>query len=121
MKPVFIINGFDYTPYIEKLQPASTKVYKTGSGRSVVDGRMWLYKLASKDKWTVVCLTLGELLMVRLKNALAPDFAAITLLDPGSNRYVTKQYYTSTLNEGIQRYNGTQTIYEGVTFDITEQ
>ena len=34
---------------------------------------------------------------------------------------VASPYYTSTINEGVQRYIGGETVYDGVTFNITER
>ncbi len=127
MQPVFIIvtqNGnHDYTRYLaeEGLKPSRNDLDADGSGRNLLDGLMYRSRIASKDKWTVTFLRLDEGIMAQLMVDMDADFVDIIMLDAKSQRHVQRSYYTSTINEGVQRYIGGRTVYDGVTFNITER
>lgn len=123
MKPVFIINGHDYTKYLaeEGLKPSKNDLDADGSGRNLLDGLMYRSRIARKAKWTVSFLWLDEDVMTQLEADMDADYVNITMLDAKVNRYVERSYYSSTINEGIQRYIGGRTVYDGVTFNITER
>ena len=76
-----------------------------------------------KDKWTVKFNRLPELIVKSIAADINPEYVEITMLDPKTNRHITKTYYTSTLTYGVQRYDRSQnlTYYEGCTFNITER
>jgi hypothetical protein len=122
-KPIFKIGAHDYTKYIsdEGLQPSRNDLDADGSGRNLLDGLMYRTRIATKQKWTVSFLRLDETVMSRLVADLDADFVAITMLDSKLNRPVTRTYYCSTINEGVQRYIGGRTVYDGVTFNLIER
>lgn len=122
-KPIFKIGEHDYTEYIsdEGLQPSRNDLDADGSGRNLLDGLMYRTRIATKKKWTVSFLRLDETVMSRLVADLDADFVAITMLDSKLNRPVTMTYYCSTINEGVQRYIGGRTVYDGVTFNLIER
>ena len=121
MQPVFLLNGHDYTEYIEELKPSLNDLDADGSGRNLLDGKMYRKRIATKNKWTVSFLRLDEILMKQLLTDMDSQYVNVTMLDAKANRHVQRTYYTSTINQGVQRYIGGQTVYDGVTFDITER
>lgn len=124
MKPIFLINGHDYTRYLtdEGLKPSDNDLDADGSGRNLLDSLMYRSRIATKDKWTVSFLRLDEAVMLQLMADMKKtQYVKITLLDPDENRYIERTYYTATINKGVQRYIGGRTVYDGVTFNITER
>lgn len=123
MQPVFTINGHDYTRYLadEGLRPSRNDLDRDGSGRNLLDGLMYRSRIATKAKYTVTFNRLSESIMAQLETDMDAEYVSITLLDAKSNRHVTRSYYCSTINEGVQRYVGGQTVYDGVTFNIIER
>lgn len=121
--PVFIINGHDYTEYIgaEGIKPSRNDLDKDGSGRNILDGLMYRTRIATKLKYNVSFLRLPASVLQQLESDMDNEFINVTLLEAKSNRHVTRTYYTSTINEGIQRAVGGETYYDGVAFDITER
>ena len=123
MKPQFKIGGHDYTAFVEELSPVRNDLDADGSGRNLLDGLMYRARVAQKDKWTVKFLRLHELIMKSIAEDIDPEYVQITLLDPKSNRLLTKTYYVSTLTCGTQHYDestGT-TYYDGCTFNMIER
>lgn len=123
MDPIFKINGHDYTRYIaaDGLKPAINDVDADGSGRNYLDALMYRRRVARKDKWTVTFLRLSAETMKQLETDMDADYLAITLLDPKTDTQMERIYYSSALNRGIQRKVGGKTVYDGVTFNITER
>lgn len=125
MKPIFKINNIDFTEHIAEdgMKPSINDLDADGSGRNLLNGLMHRRRIASKDKRTVEFMDLDEKVMQNLMNALYEkgDYVDITMLDPKLNRHVTRSYYFSTINQGVQKYRGGHTIYTGVTFNITER
>ena len=123
IKPQFKIGNHDYTEFVETLSPVRNDLDADGSGRNLLDGLMYRARIAQKDKWSVKFLKLPELIMRSIAEDVNPEYVKITMLDPKSNRILTKTYYTSTLTYGVQRYDKTSdtTYYEGCTFDLTER
>ena len=121
MAPVFIVNGHDYTEYIQEIKPSRNDLDADGSGRNLLNGLMYRKRITSKAKLSVTFLRMDETLMQQLENDMYPEYVSVTTLDPRQNRRVTRTYYTSTINNGVQRYIGGKTVYDGISFDITER
>lgn len=125
MKPIFKIGENDYTAFLAEdgLAPVRNDLDADGSGRNLLDGLMYRARIAQKDKWTVKFNRLPELIVKAIAADINPEYVEITMLDPKTNRHITKTYYTSTLTYGVQRYDRSQnlTYYEGCTFNITER
>lgn len=125
MKPIFKIGNNDYTAFLAEdgLAPVRNDLDADGSGRNLLDGLMYRARIAQKDKWTVKFNRLPELIVKSIAADINPEYVEITMLDPKTNRHITKTYYTSTLTYGVQRYDRSQnlTYYEGCTFNITER
>lgn len=125
MKPIFKIGEHDYTAFLAEdgLAPVRNDLDADGSGRNLLDGLMYRARIAQKDKWTVKFNRLPELIIKSIAADINPEYVEITMLDPKTNRHITKTYYTSTLTYGVQRYDRSQnlTYYEGCTFNITER
>lgn len=125
MKPTFQINGHDYTEYLswEGLKSTRNDLDKDGSGRNLLDGLMYRFRVATKLQWIVSFNRLSEDIMKQLETDMyaTDNYVKITTLDAKTNRYVERTYYCSAINEGIQRYVNGQTVYDEVTFNITER
>lgn len=122
-KPIFKVNGHDYTYWLadEGLKPSRNDLDADGSGRNLLDGLMYRSRIASKKKWTVTFNRMDEIIAAQLLTDMYPEFVRITTLDAKENRAIEREYYCSTVNEGIQRYRGGRTVYDGITFNITER
>lgn len=124
MQPIFKIGSSDFTTFVAEdgLKPVRNDLDADGSGRNLLDGRMVRNRIAQKDKWNVSFIRLPEQIMKSIAVAINPASVRITMLDPKTNRYLEKEYYTSTLNYGVQRYDKCQgiTYYDGCNFDIIE-
>ena len=123
MKPKFQIGSHDYTEYIaeEGLKPSTNDLDADGSGRNLLDGLMYRSRVATKKKWTVSFLRLSSAIMAQLMSDMNADYVNITILNAATNSYTTDTYYCSTINQGVQRFIGGDTVYDGVTFSITER
>lgn len=122
-KPIFKIGEHDYTKYIadEGLKPSRNDLDADGSGRDLLNGLMHRRRIATKLKWTVSFLRLDEDTMSQLSADMDADFVSITMLEAKANRQITRTYYCSTINEGVQRFIGGKTVYDGVTFNLIER
>lgn len=123
MKPIFKTNGHDYTQWLsdEGLKPSRNDLDADGSGRNLLDGLMYRSRISSKKKWTVTFNRMDEIIAAQLLSDMYPQYVRITTLDAMENRYIEREYYCSTVNEGTQRYRGGRTVYDGITFNITER
>lgn len=123
MKPTFRVGGHDYTQWLsdEGLKPSRNDLDADGSGRNLLDGLMYRSRIASKKKWTVTFLRMDETIAAQLLTDMYPEYVSITTLDAMENRYIEREYYCATVNEGTQRYRGGRTVYDGITFNITER
>lgn len=125
MQPIFKIGNHDYTEYVAEdgLSPVRNDLDADGSGRNIMDGTMYRTRICSKDKWTISMLRLPEVIAQRLAKDLDATYVSVTMLDPKTNRHLTKTYYCSSVTYGIQRYNRSDglTYYDGLTFNITER
>lgn len=123
MKPIFKTNGHDYTQWLsdEGLKPSRNDLDADGSGRNLLDGLMYRSRISSKKKWTVTFNRMDEIIAAQLLSDMYPQYVRIITLDAMENRYIEREYYCSTVNEGTQRYRGGRTVYDGITFNITER
>lgn len=121
--PCFIINAHDYAKYIKELKPSRNDLDADGSGRNVLDGDMYRSRIATKLKWEVSMVRLDEATMLQLETDLyrEGDYVTVTLLEARTNTRIARSYYHSTINEGVQRYAGGKTVYDGVAFNITQR
>lgn len=123
MKPIFKVSGHDYTAWLsdEGLKPSRNDIDADGSGRNLLDGLMYRDRIASKKKWTVTFNRVNEIVAAQLLTDMYPEYVHVTTLDAKENRYIEREYYCSTVSEGIQRYRDGLTVYDGITFNITER
>lgn len=121
--PIFKINGHDYTKYIaaDGLKPSRNDLDKDGSGRNILTGLMYRTRIDTKLKYNVSFLRLPAAVLSQLEADMSGVYVNVTMLEAKSNTQKTKTYYTSTINEGVQRYIGGDTVYDGVAFDLTER
>ena len=122
-QPIFKINNRDYAQYLaaDGLKPSSNDLDADGSGRNILNGLMYRKRIATKLKWSVTFLRLDADVLARLRADMSTEYVRVTLLEPKTNRYVEREYYTSTINDGVQRMIGGHVVYDGVSFDITER
>ena len=121
--PCCIINTHDWAPHIKEIKPVRNDLDEDGSGRNVLDGEMYRNRIATKLKWEVSMLRLTDTQIMQLEEDLYREgnYVTITLLEARTNTRVARSYYHSTINEGIQRYIGGRTVYDGVAFNITQR
>lgn len=123
MKPIFKIGSHDYTAYVQDLSPVENDIDASGSGRNLLDGKMYRTRIATKYKISIKFLKIPEAIMKTLAEDLDADFVQITWLRPKTNVITTEEFYNATLTCGVQRYNRNNGIcyYEGATIDITQR
>lgn len=125
MKPIFKIGDHDYTKWVADggLAPTDNDLDDSKSGRSTLDAQMVRNKIGAKNKWSVTMMDLPAPVAAQLSKDLKQTFFEATLLDPDSNRYLTKTYYCASRPFGVQKYDRStgETIYVGMAFNITEQ
>lgn len=125
MRPIFKIGDHDYSDWVAEggLSPTSNDLDSSKSGRNTLDGLMVRNRIADKDKWSVTMLDVPEEVVAQLAKDLKQSFFKVTMLDPLTNRYVTKTYYCANRPFGAQKYNKStgKTYYVGMAFNITEQ
>ena len=125
VKPIFSIGNHDYTRWLAEdgLAPIRNDLDADGAGRILLDGLMYRARIAQKEKWTVKFNRLPEAIMQSLAADMDGEYVEIAMLNPKTNRVVSKSYYTATLNYGLQRYDkgDNRTYYIGCTFEITER
>lgn len=122
-RPKFEVNGHDYAKYIaaDGLSLSFNDLDADGSGRNILTGLMYRKKIATKQKWTVAFNRLTEAEAAQIISDMNHEYVDVTLLDAKTQSYVTRTYYTSTINAGVQRQIGGKTYYYGMSFDITER
>lgn len=122
-KPVLIINGHDYAPYIEELTPSRNDLDADGSGRDVQTGLMYRTRIGTKLKVEVKMLRLSEAIHKQLLADINPVFYQATVIDPTTGAAATKTFYTSTVPFGAQRYDRSTgaPCYDGMSFSMTER
>ena len=121
-KPTLTINGHDYAAYTASLELSRNDLDADGSGRDVQTGQMVRTRIATKLKADVKMHRLQQPLMIQLMADLAAATYTARLVDPATGAAVNKTFYTSTVNQGAQRYNRETgaPFYDGVSFSMTE-
>ena len=122
-KPTLTINSHDYAKYVEELSPSRNDLDADGSGRDVQTGEMFRTRIATKQKWDVKMLRLGEDIHKQLLADISGVYYSATILDPTTGATASKTFYTSTVAFGAQRYDkeSVKPYYDGVTFSMTER
>lgn len=123
MRPVLIINGVDYAGYLKELKPVKNDLDADGSGRDIQTGTMYRTKITDKFTWEVSMNRIPDTVAAALFRALNSEYYDATTLHPGTNARVTKEYYTSSIPFGVQKYvkSTDTTVYDGVTFQMIER
>lgn len=121
--PTLIINGHDYTEYVEEITPSRNALDADGSGRDVQNGLMYRTIIAQKQKWDVKMLRLPQPVHIQLLRDLLPPFYTATMLNPETGEIEVKTFYTSTVPFGAQRYDRETGMpyYSGMSFSMTER
>ena len=122
-RPVLIINGHDYAPYIEELIPSRNDLDADGSGRDVQTGLMYRTRIAVKQKWEVKLLRLPEAVHRQLLADIAGTYYEATVLDPSTGQASARTFYTSSAPFGAQRFdrNTGAPVYDGMSFNMVER
>lgn len=121
MKPILKISGHTYTDWVEEMEFSDNDLDADGAGRNLLDGLMHRKYITTKEKITVKFLRLPSSVMSALLEDMRHEYVSVTVLDAKTNRHITRQYTCSTINKGIQRCIGGDTVYDGVTFNLTER
>lgn len=123
MKPILKIGSHDYTAYVQDLTPVDNDVDANGSGRNLLNAKMYRTRIATKYKISVKFLKMPEAIMKSLSEDLDTDYIQITWLKPKTNTIATEEFYNASLNCGVQRYDRSRGIcyYEGASVDVTER
>ena len=123
MKPVLIINGHDYAAYLQELGMSRNDLDAEGSGRDVQTGLMYRTRIATKLKADVKLFDIPESVHRQLLADISPVFYSATVLDPNTGAQATKNFYTSTVPFGAQRYDRESGAprYSGMSFSMTER
>ena len=123
MQPQLKIGSHDYTAYVESISPVDNDIDATGSGRNLLDAKMYRTRIAAKYKISVKFLRISETIMKSISEDLDTDFVEITWLRPKTNTIATEEFYNATLTCGVQRYDRSKGIcyYEGASVDLTER
>lgn len=122
-KPVLTINEHDYAQYVEELTPSRNDLDADGSGRDVQTGLMYRTRIATKQKWDVKMLPLGETIHNQLLSDISGVYFNAVVLDPTTGATASKTFYTSSVPFGAQRYDkeSKKPYYDGMTFSMTER
>lgn len=123
MTPKFQINNTDYAPYIQQLDIQINDLDADGSGRNILDGKMYRSRIASKFKLSVKMLPVSEQMIYEVSTAVSGTYTEVTFLNPKNNTEETKEFYCSSFNFGNQYYSPSEELsyYDGASFDLTER
>ena len=123
MRPILKIDNFDITKYVGELKPVKNDLDADGSGRDIQTGRMYRTKITNKLTWEVNLIRIPESVALTLFSKLNSDYYNATPLNPGTNTQQTKEYYTSSITFGAQKYikSKNHTVYDGVSFSMIER
>lgn len=124
MQPKLVINGHDYTDYVGELSITPNALDADGSGRDVQSGTMYRTMIGVKLKGEVSMLRMPEVMAKTLYQDLMPTaFYNAQILNPATQTLITKQFYTSSIAFGTQRYYPSEgmTYYDGISFSMTER
>lgn len=103
------------------LKPTRNDLDKDGSGRNILDGLMYRTIVATKLTYEVSLLRITADILAQLESDLDGEYVQATLLEAKTNRQVTRTYYNSKVNEGVQRSINGVTYYDGVAFNLIER
>ena len=123
MRPVLIIGDIDFTSFVSDMKPVKNDLDADGSGRDIQTGKMQRTKIADKLTWEVSMIRIPEAVAWLLFTVLNKQYYNATTLHPGKNVQEKREYYTSSIVFGSQRYikSKKQTVYDGVTFQMIER
>lgn len=123
LRPIYELNGLDITRWVEELHPVDNDLDAEGSGRNVLNGLMFRSRVDTKEKWSLKLLTISAPIMSDILKSFysSGNYVRVKALDAKENRYITKEYYSSSFDKGVQRWDGTQTVYQGAAFNMTER
>lgn len=124
MKPVLIINGVDFTPFLteDSIRWTRNDLDSDSSGRTL-DGVMHRSRVAMKRKLEINNLKRLTVQQMRLLNAaLMPQTISVTFIDPIIGGVYQGTFYGSSVQATTQYYDeSTDDIYwHDVSFNIIE-
>ena len=123
MRPVLIIGDLDFTKFVGELKPVKNDLDADGSGRDIQTGKMHRTKITDKLTWEVSMIRIPEEVAWMLFKVLNKEYYNAITLHPGTNVQDKREYYTSAITFGAQKYVKSQrcTVYDGVTFQMIER
>lgn len=123
MRPILVIGDLDFTSYVGVMKPVKNDLDADGSGRDIQTGKMYREKITDKLTWEVEMIRIPEAVAWLLFKVLNKQYYNAITLHPGTNVQDKREYYTSTIVFGAQRYIKSEqtTVYDGVTFQMIER
>ena len=123
MRPMLVIGDLDFTAYVSEMKPVKNDLDADGSGRDIQTGKMHRTKITDKLTWEVSMIRIPEAVAWLLFKVLNAEYYKAITLHPGKNVQEQREYYTSTIVFGSQRYikSKKETVYDGVTFQMIER
>ena len=121
MKPVFLIDGVDYTNFVlaNKFGWTRNDLEADSAGRTL-DLVMHRKRLGSKRVLKITCKTLSYEGLHSLVLALKPEYIRVTYLDPEFG-IVTKTFYGTSVSSTTMGYLNGDTQYDGTSFELVER
>ena len=121
MEAVFQIDGVDFTHSIIEggIKWSRNDLDSEQSGRTL-DGVMHRSRTAVKRKLSVSCMPMDTEQMIRLNDALYPEFIQVTYLDP-IDGITTRTFYGSTVDSTTQITMDGVTRWEDTSFNLIER
>lgn len=119
MKEVLIINGHDYSRFVERRGYGWTRNDLDSENTTrTKDGRMRRQKVATKRKCSYTLLGMTQAQLAQLDSDLSLETFSATYLD--LHGIQTRTFYTSSFAATCAEVVGDMAEWEGATFNMTE-
>lgn len=116
---VLIINGHDYSKYVERKGVAwSRNDLDSEKTTRTKDGTMRRDKICTKRKLSYTMMNMTRALMAQLDDDLSAATFSATYLDLHGT--MTKTFYCSSFNAVLAECYEADSAWEGATFSMTE-
>ena len=116
---ILIINGHDYSQYIERKGVGWTRNdLDSDKTKRTKDGRMRRYKIATKRKLAFTMLPMSRELMAQLDNDLSAQTFSATYRDLHGTQ--TREFYCSSFSAALSDVQNGEDFWEGASFSMVE-
>lgn len=121
MKPVFKIDGKDFTKMIPEssISWSRNDLDSSKTGRTM-NGTMYRRRIAIKRKLGIKCKRMTTEELADLNKALMPQFIKVTYLDPIEGE-TTKTFYGSSIESTTLYQMDGVTYWEDTSFSLVER